>query len=312
MIKILVLAANPTDTSRLRLDLEIREIENGLQRSQKRDKFILKAVLAARSSDIRRAVLDFKPAIVHFCGHGVGEEGLAFEDETGQTRLVTKEALSGFFRLFSSTVDCVVLNACYSELQAEAIVQHINYVVGMKHDITDRATLEFAVAFYDALGAGESTEFAYELGCNAIQWSNLPEYMTPVLKRKHFKHSQESYSHEINITGQWLDPSDNDTVYFKQKGSRVVGFYDFGNEIKTGVYLGYLKGRTLDYEWRWLDKKWQGYGRMTLSDDGRQLSGHWWYGEKEIDVEHVGYQYISREMPFWLGTADFQEIENSF
>ena len=36
-MKILVLAANPKNTSRLRLDEEIREIENGLQRVQKRD-----------------------------------------------------------------------------------------------------------------------------------------------------------------------------------------------------------------------------------------------------------------------------------
>ena len=279
--------------------------------------YTLKAVLVARPIDVRRAVLEFKPTIVHFCGHGEGNGGLAFENATGQTQLVSAEALSGFFRLFSSTVECVVLNACYSALQAEAIAQHINYVVGMQRSIEDRAAIEFAVAFYDALGVGETTEFAYELGCNAIQWFNLPEHMTPTLKRKPYikkesDHPKESFSQKIDITGQWLDPSDNDTVYFKQNGSRVVGFYDFGQRRKTGVYLGYLKGRTLDYEWRWLDQKLNGCGRMTLSDNGSHLSGSWWYGKKEIDVEHVGYQYLSSKMPEWLSKADFKEIENSF
>jgi len=40
--RILVLAANPKNTPRLRLDQEVREIENGLSRSLQRDNFALK------------------------------------------------------------------------------------------------------------------------------------------------------------------------------------------------------------------------------------------------------------------------------
>lgn len=179
---ILVLSANPKDTSRLRLDQEVREIDNGLQRARRRDEFILKQVLAARPVDVRRAMLDLRPNIVHFCGHGAGDDGIAFEDETGNTKLVNAEALAGFFELFSDKVECVVLNACYSEVQAEAIALHIEHVIGMKKGVGDTAAIEFAVAFYDALGAGESVEFAYRLACNAIQWAGLPEHLTPVLK----------------------------------------------------------------------------------------------------------------------------------
>jgi len=53
----------------------------------------------------------------------------------------------------------------------------------MKKDIGDAAAIEFAVGFYDALGAGEDIEFAYKLACNAIQWAGLPEHLTPVLKK---------------------------------------------------------------------------------------------------------------------------------
>lgn len=179
---ILVLAANPRDTSRLRLDQEIREIESGLQRARKREDFILKQVWATRPIDVRRAVLDLKPSIIHFCGHGTGEDGIAFEDDLGNTKLVNAEALAGFFQLFADKLKCVVLNACYSEVQAETIAQHIQYVVGMKKAIGDATAIEFSVAFYDALGAGESVEFAYKLACNAIQWSGLPNYLTPIFK----------------------------------------------------------------------------------------------------------------------------------
>ena len=51
----------------------------------------------------------------------------------------------------------------------------------MNKAIGDAAAIEFSVAFYDALGAGESIEFAYKLACNAIQISGSPEHLTPVL-----------------------------------------------------------------------------------------------------------------------------------
>lgn len=179
---ILVLAANPKDTPRLRLDEEVREISNGLQRAKRRDEFILNSILAARSSEVRRAMLDLKPNIVHFCGHGMGTEGIAFEDNYGQAKVVETKAIMGLFELFARDVNCVILNACYSEAQADAIVQHIDYVIGMSKEIGDMAAIEFVTAFYDALGAGDSIEFAHKLGCNAIQWLGVSEEKTPVLK----------------------------------------------------------------------------------------------------------------------------------
>lgn len=182
MRTILILAANPKDTSRLRLDQEVREINDGLQRARRRDEFAIEQVWAARPVDIRRAMLDFKPNIVHFCGHGGGDDGIALEDEAGNAKSVGSEALAGFFELFADKVGCVILNACYSEIQAEAIARHIEYVIGMKKGVEDAAAIEFAVAFYDALGAGESVEFAYKLACNAIQLAGLPGHLTPALK----------------------------------------------------------------------------------------------------------------------------------
>ena len=105
--RILILSANPKDTSRLRLDEEVREIEHGLQRSQQRDEFEVRQEWATRPQDIRRAVLDFKPNLVHFCGHGEGEPGIVFEDETGNKQVVSAEALAGFFKLFSDQVKCL-------------------------------------------------------------------------------------------------------------------------------------------------------------------------------------------------------------
>ena len=182
--KILILAANPKLTPPLRLDEEVREIEEGLQRSKYRDQFEIKSKWAVRLRDIRRALLDHEPHIIHFIGHG-RDNKLLVEDEMGTPVRVSSQAFADLCELCSSHVECVVLNACYSSRQADAISKHINYVIGMRKGIKDKASIEFAVGFYDALGAGKSIEEAFKFACNAIKMiPNLPGHLTPVLKKK--------------------------------------------------------------------------------------------------------------------------------
>uniref|UniRef100_UPI0030DB67F3 ATP-binding protein n=1 Tax=Brasilonema bromeliae TaxID=383615 RepID=UPI0030DB67F3 len=180
---ILILAANPTSTSRLRLDEEVREIDEGLRRANKREEFKLEQKWAVRQRDFYRAMLDYQPQIVHFCGHGAGQDGIVLQDETGQPALISAEALGSMFKLFATKgVDCVLLNACYSQMQAEAISQHVNYVIGMTQTVGDKAAVAFAVAFYDAIATGEEVEFAYQLGCSHM--IGFLEQQTPVLRKK--------------------------------------------------------------------------------------------------------------------------------
>ncbi|MBD2497902.1 AAA-like domain-containing protein [Nostoc sp. FACHB-280] len=181
MKKILILSANSKDSSRLRLDEEAREIQAGLERAKIREQFEIITKWAVRPDDLRRALLDHNPEIIHFSGHGGGDQGLALEDNAGNMQLVSSEALSTLFSLFHG-IECVLLNACYSQAQAEAISQHINYVVGMNQAIGDRAAIKFALGFYDALGAGRSYQDAYKFGCVSIALENIPESVTPVLK----------------------------------------------------------------------------------------------------------------------------------
>lgn len=181
MRTVLFLASNPRNTPHLRLDEEIREIGEGLRRSRHREDFTLEQKWAVRSVDIHRAMLDFDPQIVHFSGHGVGNEGIQLEDDSGQAQPVSGEALADLFDLFPN-VECILLNACYSEVQAAAIARCVKYVIGMKQEIGDEAAVKFAIGFYDTLGAGKSVHFAYRLGCNAIRLAGIPEHLTPIIK----------------------------------------------------------------------------------------------------------------------------------
>ncbi len=182
MRKILILTANPKNTDRLRLDEEVREIQAALDQSKNRDQFEIITRWAVRVDDLQSILLDHSPDIVHFSGHGGGIQGLALENELGQTQLVSSTALAGLFKLFETSVDCVFLNACYSEEQAISIHQHIDYVVGMNQAIGDRAAVKFAKGFYQAIAGNKSFVEAFEFGCNSIDLQGIPESSTPVLK----------------------------------------------------------------------------------------------------------------------------------
>lgn len=180
-IKILILTANPSNTERLRLDQEVREIEAELLRSQNRDSFDLISKWAIRVDDLSRAMLDYNPQIIHFSGHGGGDEGLVLEDDDGKFQLVQTEPLAKLFKLTRNTVKCVILNACYSQVQAVAIHQHIDCVIGMNKAIGDKAAIQFSSKFYQALAAGRSFQYAYDFACTVLDLSGSTESATPIL-----------------------------------------------------------------------------------------------------------------------------------
>ncbi|ARV59029.1 hypothetical protein BZZ01_10615 [Nostocales cyanobacterium HT-58-2] len=192
MKKILILLASPQDkdTPSLELDRELHQVETALERSLDLNQFELLIRWAARVEDLRREMLHEKPQIVHFSGHGTGSYGLVLETDSRQKQFVSTEALAGLFELCKDYVECVLLNACYSEEQAIAIHRHIDYVIGMNQAILDRAAIEFSIGFYDALAAGRSYRDAYRVGCNAIALFGIQdsagksESLIPVLKAR--------------------------------------------------------------------------------------------------------------------------------
>jgi hypothetical protein len=179
------LAADPTNASRLRLGEEFREIQFYLKLAKERDRFRLEIPqLSVRPADITQALLDAKPRIVHFSGHGTPDGSLCFENQIGESHIVQPDAMEALFEQFAADVNCVLMNACYSESQANAIAKCIDYVIGMNRAISDEAAIAFAIGFYQALGAGRTIEDAYKLGCVQIRLRSISEYLTPVLIKR--------------------------------------------------------------------------------------------------------------------------------
>ena len=180
-VKILFLAADPSDATRLRLGQELRDIREKLQLSKQSNSFELNSRESVRPGDITQAIHDIAPQIVHFSGHGENTGQLCFENVVGNAQLVEPDALAALFELIADEVKCVVLNACYSESQAKAISTHIPFVIGMNKAIGDKSAISFAVGFYKALGAGHSFEKAYKFAQVEMQLEGISEYFTPVI-----------------------------------------------------------------------------------------------------------------------------------
>lgn len=180
-IRILWLAANPLSTARLALDEEAREVTEKLRLARDREVFELITRWAVRPTDLLQQLNEHRPHVVHFSGHGDSTGMIALSAGEGTSRPVTTAALAELFRIMKDEVRLVVLNACYSDIQAQAIAQHVDHVVGMRQPINDRSAMIFAAAFYSALGFGRSVREAFEQGTTALMLHGMPDHDVPNL-----------------------------------------------------------------------------------------------------------------------------------
>ena len=112
---------------------------------------------------------------------GSAAQQLIFVDDQGNEKPVTKEALVHLFRILKDNIRLVLLNACSTRPQAEAIAETIDCTIGMRKPIGDDAAIVFAASFYRALGFGRSVKEAFELGKAALLLESIPEDKTPEL-----------------------------------------------------------------------------------------------------------------------------------
>jgi hypothetical protein len=180
-VKVLFLAANPVGTQLLQLDEEICQISAKLRAAECGDSLELISRWAVRPDDLLQALLEEKPHIVHFSGHGSSAGELIVLDDRGNPKRVSKEAIVSLFRTLTDNIRVVVLNACHTRSQAAAIAKSIDCTVGMNRPVGDEAAIVFAASFYRALGFGRSVKEAFELGKAALLLEGISEDQTPEL-----------------------------------------------------------------------------------------------------------------------------------
>lgn len=167
-VRILFLAADPLSLSgsekRLELDGDVRRIQDRMEEAERDYGRTLKFLwrLAVRSDELTRALRQTRPDIVHFSGHG-GEDGLYLMAPDGYgAQQVDPAALTRIFQVFPNRVRLVVLSACHSKAQAEAIADVVGCAIGTPGRIMDLAAIQFNAEFYRAVACGESVQAAFD------------------------------------------------------------------------------------------------------------------------------------------------------
>ncbi|WGZ95167.1 MAG: CHAT domain-containing protein [Candidatus Thiothrix putei] len=164
--KILLLAANPADTTVLKLGEEFRDIKESLQLGNYRHNFEVRQGEAVRPKDFLRLILHENPHIIHFSGHAkVG--GILLESEDGVMQLVSGDILAALLKE-SKNLQCVILNACYSVDQAGKLRDVVPFVIGMTESLADESAIRFSLGFYSALAENNSIEASFAYGVTSI------------------------------------------------------------------------------------------------------------------------------------------------
>ena len=209
-LKVLVFAANPRGTDPLDLHREFREIDEEIRLGKFRDALELIIVPGTRLVDLLRKLNEDHPHIVHFSGHGNIDEEIILEsgkdvaatpDNTtlqprdmrrlepvqearraGSARSLSKSALVDIVKACNQeNIRVVVLNACHTRPQAEALSEVIDCAISMNRAISDVGAIKFAASFYGALAFGCSVKKAFDQGLARLNAEGMPESDTPEL-----------------------------------------------------------------------------------------------------------------------------------
>ena len=119
-------------------------VSNEVRHADFSDQFTFEAEASVKWSDISQLLRKHKPDILHFSGHGSEASELIFVNELGDSEPVKEKAIRTVFQHLKGNIKCVVLNACYSESQANEINEYVDCVIGTSNQITDREAIGFS------------------------------------------------------------------------------------------------------------------------------------------------------------------------
>lgn len=192
LVSVLCFAADPSSApgngaaARLLLDEEVRLIREKVRAAQHRESLVFDVRWAVRTDDLLQALNEAQeqnrtpPQVVHFSGHG-GSDGLVLVGKDGKPHPVGADALRRLFTTFRGDIRLVVLNACFSRPQAQAIADVVGCAIGTRGQISDTAAITFGASFYRAIAFGQSVQAAYDQAATALALDHVADHECPVL-----------------------------------------------------------------------------------------------------------------------------------
>jgi hypothetical protein len=180
-LRVLYLTANPD--MNVRVDVEVRQVEQAVRSALHRDQVEISKWLAATPEDLLQGLNDIRPHVVHFSGHA-GAGALVFDNASvtdPEGRDVTYDLLARALAATSTPPVLLVLNGCDTLDGAEVLLDVTPVVVAMDTSVTDLAAVTFAAKFYGAIAAAQPVEAALGQAAVALDLAELAEGWKPRL-----------------------------------------------------------------------------------------------------------------------------------
>ncbi len=168
IVRLLLLRANPVDSIHmLPIDGELKQIKNALAHRQ--GEYMMRDEGALEIHEFGKYLLETNPHLLHFSGHGTTRGSLVWETSAGTKTFVQPERIVPMLVDYKPTLQCVILNACYSVGLANLLKSNGIVSVGMASSVTDLTAAHFARALYQALAHGETLARAFDLARDEIK-----------------------------------------------------------------------------------------------------------------------------------------------
>jgi len=170
VLTIMFASASPVEAVRLRVDKEFRQVVDKLRGARHRDRVRVVQISALRFEDLRTALMEHEPQVLHLSCHGEPDGSLKFESGTEDgAQTVSKKKLLKLLRALGSSLRLVVFNACHSAQIACDVPPTIGLSIGMNKAIFDSEAVEFSVAFYEALAFGKTVQTAFDTAIASLE-----------------------------------------------------------------------------------------------------------------------------------------------
>lgn len=178
-----ILYATATPEGELRVSQEIRRVKNAVSSALHRDLVDIEHAPDVTADDLLNYLTSFQPHVIHFSGHA-NQDVLVFDDGTMEGGDGREIPIDLFMRAVSAPdqrPSLVVLNACESATNLEALLAGVPIAIGMSAPVGDADAITFATRFYRAVADGQSVESALTVARVDMEMNGLLDHDLPTL-----------------------------------------------------------------------------------------------------------------------------------
>lgn len=309
---ILFLSANPIGTTPLALQKEADTIGTELK-SGTHPLTVLPRL--AGVNDLGKSILQLKPRIVHFSGHGSRAGDFALEQTDGTAFEVTGGAVAGLMVEQSWNLDLVFLNACWSEEAAAPFQTTADWIIGTDAAIGDEEAIQFSAGFYRGLAHGKQVPEAFNWAVGEMKLRRLDASNFKLLRgNKPLKASDKvvspEFRTEVERTAQSTRSTETPAAESTDREAKSYPLWfgtdrtplnsqdlskGFGSERDQRVWLGTVKvtipesHRIGEVGSSWLKRLITGDDRLKIEREtlGILTAEAFWDGLRNQIAEHV-------------------------